>query len=105
MASCAVMQDLGAQYFVDFGESRVADSMFQFLYRDPSRDAVATIFCYDDPRGGVWTLDLEGDRLKGYERGREGGALGPSYKVFEEFGGRYHGTDCECPELEEVRRS
>ncbi|KAI4089870.1 MAG: hypothetical protein LQ344_005129 [Seirophora lacunosa] len=105
MASYAVMEHLGAQYFRDFRELRATESMFQFFYRDPSGDTVATIFCYDDPRGGVWTLDLEGERLKVYEEAvNSGRAAPPTHKFFEELGGRYHGVDCQCPELEEVRR-
>ncbi|KAL8857392.1 MAG: hypothetical protein Q9178_006019 [Gyalolechia marmorata] len=106
MASYALMEQLGAQYFRDFRESRATDSMFQFFYRDMSRNAVPTIFCYDDPRVGVWTLDLEGERLKGYEEAMKSGrAVPPTHKLFEELGGRYHGkADCQCPELEEVMR-
>ncbi|KAL8897237.1 MAG: hypothetical protein Q9207_007318, partial [Kuettlingeria erythrocarpa] len=102
MASYAVMEQLGAQYFWDFRESRATESMFHFLHRDTSRNAVTTIFCYDDPRVGVWTLRLEGERLKGYEEAlKSGRAVPPTHKLFEELGGRYHAkADCQCPELE-----
>ncbi|KAL9025554.1 MAG: hypothetical protein Q9180_007645 [Flavoplaca navasiana] len=102
----AVMEQLGAQYFWDFRESRETDSMFQFFYSDPSNKGVSTIFCYDDPRVGVWALDLVGEKLKGYEEATNSGRAGPpSHKLFQELGGRYHSkADCHCPELELVMR-
>ncbi|KAL8882400.1 MAG: hypothetical protein Q9198_000594 [Flavoplaca austrocitrina] len=106
LAPYAVMEHLGAQYFWDFRESRKTEGMLQLFYRDTSSKAVTTIFCYDDPRVGVWTLALEGERLEGYEAATNSGrAVPPTHKLFEELGGRYHSkADCHCPGLEEVMR-
>ncbi|KAL9632378.1 MAG: hypothetical protein Q9204_003822 [Flavoplaca sp. TL-2023a] len=106
LAPYAVMERLGAQYFWDFRESRETEGMFQLFYRDTSSKAVTTIFCYDDPRVGVWTLDLVGESLKGYEEAMNSGrAVPPTHKLIKELRGRYHSkADCHCPEIEEVMR-
>ncbi|KAL8653689.1 MAG: hypothetical protein Q9210_001958 [Variospora velana] len=89
------MEALGAQYLGDIRQSSATERMFQFFYRDTSNDKMATAFCYDDPRGGFWELDLQGEAYTRYHEEVMSGKLeGPEWKVFERFGGKWHGVGC-----------
>ncbi|KAI4123959.1 MAG: hypothetical protein LQ341_007129, partial [Variospora aurantia] len=86
------MEALGAQHFDDIRQSSMTEQLFIIFYYSTGRNATATIFCYDDPRGGFWALDLQGEVSRLYhEEVTSGKCMGPSeWKLFERFGGKWH---------------
>ncbi|KAI4265696.1 MAG: hypothetical protein L6R35_007061 [Caloplaca aegaea] len=104
-ASYAIMEALGAQHIDDIRQSSMTEQLFLIFYRDTSRDKMATMFCYDDPRGGFWALDLQGEAYRPYhEEVMSGTVVGPEWKLFERFGGKWHEEGCECEGFEEVKK-